>query len=234
VKNPIISVIIPVLHEESSINTVIDHVKIISSGIGVEIIVVDGDIGGSTLAALADAGTIRVTSDPGRAEQMNRGSERASGDILLFLHADTVLPSNAFSLIIDAARTGLYAAGAFGLGLDSSRLPIRLIGAAARLRIRITGIPFGDQAIFIMRNYFRRIGGYAPIPLMEDVEIMKRIRKRGDRIIILPGRVATSARKWEKEGILFSIFRNWFIQFAYFCGAAPEWLAQLYYRRHDS
>ncbi len=226
-----ISVIIPVLNEQAGINEIIGHVRRISAGRLVEIIVVDGDSGGSTLKAIADIDSIRLISSKGRALQMNRGAERASGDILIFLHADTLLPESAFDLIDEAMRSGHCQAGAFSLGLDSGRFSLRLIAAAARIRSRITGIPFGDQALFIRRDYFRRIGGFAAIPLMEDVEIGTRIKKRGDRILILPERVVTSARKWEKEGILFSNFRNWFIQLSYLLGASPERLARIYYGR---
>lgn len=94
----------------------------------------------------------------------------------------------------------------------------------------MTGVPFGDQAIFMRREHFSRMGGYAPIPLMEDVELMKRLKREGGRIRVLDERVVTSARKWETEGILYSIARNWFIQLAYRLGASPRWLAKIYYR----
>ena len=226
-----ISIIIPVLGEQGGINGLIGHLKRISDGCAVEVIVVDGDSAGSTLRAIGDPDAVRVISPPGRALQMNRGAEKATGDILLFLHADTFLPDNALNRISEVMRTGAYQAGAFSLGLDSRRLPLRVIAAAARIRTRLTGIPFGDQALFMRRDYFNRIGGYAGIPLMEDVEIAGRIKKQGGRIIILPERVTTSARKWEREGIAYSVFRNWFIQMSYLLGASPERLVKIYYNR---
>lgn len=224
-----VSIIIPVLNEESGINETISHVKQISSGRAVEIIVVDGDAAGSTIHAITDLYVIRTTSRPGRAMQMNAGAQSASGDIVLFLHADTFLPHRAIGLIQYVMKSGRYAAGAFSLGLDSEKLPLRVIAAAARLRTRMTGIPFGDQSLFMRREYFCKIGGFAEIPLMEDVEIASRIKKLGGRIAVLPERVTTSARKWEREGIVYSIFRNWLIQLSYFMGAPPERLAKIYY-----
>ncbi len=225
-----ISVIVPVLNEQAGINRLITHVRRISAGHSIEIILVDGDGNGSTLRAVTDLDVIHILSPAGRAIQMNRGAERATGDILLFLHADTLLPDNAFDLICSVMGAGRHRAAAFSLSLDSRRLPIRLIAAAARVRSRITGIPFGDQALFMRRDYFKRIGGYSEIPLMEDVEIAARIKRNGDRILILPERVSTSARKWERDGIVYSNFRNWFIQLSYLLGASPERLARIYYR----
>jgi rSAM/selenodomain-associated transferase 2 len=226
-----ISVVIPVLNEQAVINAAIGRMRLISAGEPTEVIVVDGDPGGSTIRAVADPLVLRLTSPPGRAVQMNRGAREARGDILLFLHADTLLPEGAIGLIRDTLGTGRCQAGAFGLELDSGRMSLRIVAAAARFRIRLTGIPFGDQSLFILRDYFHQIGGYAEIPLMEDVEIALRIKKRGGRIAILEERAVTSSRKWEEEGVLYSIFRNWFLQLSYFMGVPPEKLLQYYYKR---
>jgi len=226
-----ISVVIPVLNEQAVINAAIGRMRLISAGEPTEVIVVDGDPGGSTIRAVADPLVLRLTSPPGRAVQMNRGAREARGDILLFLHADTLLPEGAIGLIRDTLGTGRCQAGAFGLELDSGRMSLRIVAAAARFRIRLTGIPFGDQSLFILRDYFHQIGGYAEIPLMEDVEIALRIKKRGGRIAILEERAVTSSRKWEKEGVLYSIIRNWFLQLSYFMGVPPEKLLQYYYKR---
>jgi rSAM/selenodomain-associated transferase 2 len=226
-----ISVVIPVLNEQAVINAAIGRMRLISAGEPTEVIVVDGDPGGSTIRAVADPLVLRLTSPPGRAVQMNRGAREARGDILLFLHADTLLPEGAIGLIRDTLGTGRCQAGAFGLELDSGRMSLRIVAAAARFRIRLTGIPFGDQSLFILRDYFHQIGGYAEIPLMEDVEIALRIKRRGGRIAILEERAVTSSRKWEEEGVLYSIFRNWFLQLSYFMGVPPEKLLQYYYKR---
>jgi len=121
-----------------------------------------------------------------------------------------------------------YVAGAFDLGIRSEKFIFRLIESAASLRSRATRIPFGDQAIFVRKDYFDKIGGYQDIPIMEDVEIMKRIRKRGDKIVILHQRVHTSSRRWEKEGILRCTLRNWLLQVLYLLGVSPHRFSKLY------
>ncbi len=173
-------------------------------------------------------GVIKVRSPRGRGRQMNEGAGYATGDILLFLHADTELPLNALSLIGNAMQDGHYAGGAFDLAIKSPHPLFRMIEFSASLRSRITRIPFGDQAIFIRKDYFDTIGGYQDIPIMEDVEIMKRIRKKGDRIIIFRDRVATSSRRWDSEGIVRCTLRNWLLQALYPLGVSPHTLARFY------
>ncbi|MDY6971195.1 MAG: hypothetical protein SV775_02585 [Thermodesulfobacteriota bacterium] len=130
-------------------------------------------------------------------------------------------------------KSSTYVAGAFDLGFDSRRWFFSLTAAVASMRSRITRTPFGDQAIFIKRSYFERIGGFCDIPLMEDIELMKRIKKKGDAIRIIPLKVTTSARKWEKEGIILTTLRNWLLQFLYFLGVSPEKLVRYYYREEE-
>lgn len=159
---------------------------------------------------------------------MNRGASLASGDILLFLHADTLLPPDALAMVRSCMNTAIDGAGAFALGIRTDRWIFRITERYVALRTRFTGIPYGDQAIFMRREYFERIGGYRDIPLMEDVEIMRRIKKRGDRVCIIPKKVRTSPRRWEQEGILFCTLRNLVIQFLYYLGVSPERLARFY------
>jgi rSAM/selenodomain-associated transferase 2 len=175
---PVISIILPVLNEAGTINESIAHLRGIDRGNFSEIIVVDGDPEGSTIRAIQAGGYAR-RSRKGRSRQMNHGAALATGDILLFLHADTELPRNAFALIADALKDGRVAAGAFDLGMKSHKRIYRITETYVYLRTRLTRVPFGDQAIFMRRAYFERISGYLDIPVMEDVEIMKRIRKRG-------------------------------------------------------
>jgi hypothetical protein len=125
-------------------------------------------------------------------------------------------------------ENGEVVAGAFDLGIRSGRPVFRLIETAASLRSRITRVPYGDQAIFIRKDYFHATEGFREIPLMEDVELMRRIRKAGDRISIIPERVRTSPRRWEKEGVLFCTLRNWTLITLYFLGVPPEKLARFY------
>jgi glycosyltransferase involved in cell wall biosynthesis len=165
--NPAISIILPVLNEAGTINEAIAHLRELERADLAEIIIVDGDPGGSTIKAIRDDG-------------MNHGAALASGDILLFLHADTELPRTAIALITDELKDGRVVAGAFDLGMKSDKRIYRITETYVHLRTRLTRAPFGDQAIFMRRPYFERINRYRDIPVMEDLEIMKRIKNRGD------------------------------------------------------
>lgn len=223
-----ISVVMPVYNEEEQINNSISAVYRVSVNDEVEVIVSDGNPKGNTLATVQDRRVIRVLSDKGRARQMNKAASLASGDVLVFLHADSRLPPAAFSLIAGALDDPKVVGGAFDLAIDSGGFAFRLIERAASLRSRLTRIPYGDQAIFLRRGYFHEIGRYRDIPLMEDVDLMRRIRRRGDRICILSERVLTSARRWQKEGALYCTLRNWTIFTLYTLGVSPERLVRFY------
>jgi rSAM/selenodomain-associated transferase 2 len=225
---PDLSIIIPVLNESAGINDIIAHLRAVDPEGNAEIIVVDGDPGGGTLDAICDPSVVRVESAKGRGVQMNEGAKVAGGSILLFLHADTKLPEGALSLIVKVLEQNKPIAGAFDLGINSDRFAFRLIEWMASLRSRITRVPFGDQAIFVRSNYFRTIGGFKDMSLMEDVEIMQRIKKKGDEICIIRRRVLTSSRRWEKEGILRCTLRNWLLQLLYYSGVSPSKLAKWY------
>lgn len=223
-----ISVIIPAYNEAHGINELIAHVRGLVGGDAAEIVVVDGTEEGSTISAIQCGDVISATSSKGRARQMNSGASLARGRVLLFLHADTRLPLRAFPLIIETLEDRAVAGGAFDLAIGSDGAAFRVIERVASLRSRATRIPYGDQAIFVRREFFMRIGGYADIPLMEDVELMRRIKKRGDRIVILPDRVITSPRRWQQEGIVYCTLRNWLLITLYLIGVAPGKLARLY------
>jgi len=223
-----ISIILPVLHEAGTINTVIAHLRGLQQNSPLEIIVVDGDPAGGTLQAIQDEGSVRVLAEPGRARQMNCGASQAHGEVLLFLHADTLLPQQGLTRIAVALTDTRIVAGAFDLGFDTKRNIFRVTEKYAALRTRLTRIPFGDQAIFVRKTYFNEIGGYAEIPLMEDIELMAHIKKRGGRISIIPLRVLTSPRRYEQEGLLYCTFRNWALQLCYLAGVSPEKLVKWY------
>ena len=226
-----ISVIIPVLNEHERILDTMQSLDSVAGSVPYEVIVVDGDPVGDTIASLPDTGIIKLTAPKGRARQMNAGAARASGDILLFLHADTLLPPRALSKIVGALSESRFVGGAFDLGFQNSRLIFRLTGKCASLKHRLTRIPYGDQAIFLRRSCFAEIGGYPDIPLMEDVEMMKRIKRQGGLIVILPEAVATSSRKWEKDGVAYTILRNWLLQTLYLFGVPAERLIKYYYKQ---
>ncbi|WP_319574762.1 TIGR04283 family arsenosugar biosynthesis glycosyltransferase [uncultured Desulfobacter sp.] len=231
--SPLISVIIPVYCESNGINLTIDRIKSSASASGMisltEIIVVDGDPGKSTLKVINDPDIIKKASPAGRGVQMNNGARAATADVLLFLHADTILPANAFNKILDVCRDKDIVAGAFDLVIDAPHPGFRLIEKTASLRSRITRIPFGDQAIFIKADCFQRLGGYKPIALMEDVDIMLRIRQRGHRIRFISNPVVTSARRWKKEGMIYTTIRNWILQLLFYTGVSPEKLKNYYH-----
>ena len=225
------SIIIPVLNEASLINSIIDHIDKLVCHEKPEIIVVDGDPEAGTLRAITHDHVRKIKSPRGRGRQMNEGAKGTKGDVLLFLHADTELPLDALRLIATAMQDKRYAAGAFDLGIKSERFIFRVIESSASLRSRVTSIPFGDQAIFIRKYYFEQIGGYKDIPIMEDVEIMGRIKKRGGKIVVIRQKVLTSSRRWEQEGILRCTFRNWLLQMLYILGISPHTLSKFY--RHN-
>jgi rSAM/selenodomain-associated transferase 2 len=225
---PNFSIIVPVLNEAERINEAVDHIRDQQVDEGVEIIVVDGDRAGSTIKAVTDDEVVKLTAARGRGCQMNRGAAFAKGDVLLFLHVDTRLPPNALALILSALHEKRIVAGAFDLGFNTTRKIFTVTEKYVSVRTRLTRVPFGDQAIFIRRDYFEKIGEYAEIPLMEDVELMKRIRKRGDKIAIIPEKVKTLPRRYEQEGILYCTLRNWVLQLFYALGVAPERLAKWY------
>jgi rSAM/selenodomain-associated transferase 2 len=231
------SIIVPVFHEGDRINTLMEHLCRLDTGKTCEIIIVDGAPERDTLNTIHNGHVIKVPSEKGRAKQMNAGASMANGEILIFLHADTELPIMAFKKILAVVEQKGYVAGAFDLGIKSDKLIFKIIAFLASLRSRLSRIPYGDQAIFIRRQYFNKIGGYKEIPLMEDAELMKRIKKSGHKIRIFYDRVRTSPRRWEEEGVIYCILRNWTLQALYAFGISPDKLARFYkggYRRGKS
>lgn len=223
-----LSIIVPVLNEPSQINAAVEHLKARDFNGVREIIVVDGDPDGGTIKAVQDSDVICLTGARGRGRQMNAGARAGRGDILLFLHVDTRLPPGALTSICRTLENLKYVAGAFDLSIDSSSLVLKYIAAQASFRSRLSRIPYGDQAIFIRKSYFERIGGFRDIPLMEDVDLMRRIKKDGGQIQILRDKVTTSARRWQSEGVLYTTLRNQVVLMLYYLGVSPHRLARLY------
>ena len=222
------SIIVPVFHEGERINHLLEYLNRLDSEKNLEIIVVDGVQEKDTLRAIHSNHVIKISSEKGRAKQMNAGASAANGEILIFLHADTELPGQALKKIYSLMGQKAYVGGAFDLGIKSDKFIFKVIGTLSSLRSRLNRIPFGDQAIFIRREYFNQIGGYKEIPLMEDVELMRSIKKSGDKISIFYDRVMTSPRRWEKEGVIYCTLRNWTLQALYFLGISPDKLARFY------
>lgn len=227
--NPTFSVIIPVLGEEQRVNALIDHVRVVGYGVNPEIVAADGAADQGTLAAIDRPGVVAVSAPRGRGGQLNAGARAARGEVLVFLHADSRLPSGAFQAMAAALRDGA-AAGAFRLGIRSKKLRYRLIEAGARARCALTKIPYGDQAQFARRDVFDLVGGFPDAPIMEDVDFMRRIKRAcgRSRIALLPGRVSSSARRWEREGAFFCTLRNQYLLIRHLLGAPAETLARHY------
>jgi rSAM/selenodomain-associated transferase 2 len=225
---PKFSFIIPVWNEGAIIIRTIEHIWCLHASGGAEIIIVDGDPEGKTIDVARHMGVKTAISEKGRGSQMNMGAALAAGEILIFLHVDTTLPPDALELIEATMRDTSCTAGAFDLVIDSERPVFRFIEKTASLRSRVTRIPYGDQAIFMRRTAFRDLGGYKNIPIMEDVEIMRRIKKRGRKIYIIDRAVRTSSRRWEREGIIHTTLRNWLLLTLFLSGVKPEKLVRFY------
>jgi rSAM/selenodomain-associated transferase 2 len=194
-------------------------------------VVVDGGSRDATLeAARRVPGVVTVSSARGRALQMNAGACVARGRALLFLHADTWLPDGALAAVEDALADPAVVGGRFDVRFDSPRPVLSMIAFFMNLRSRASGVSTGDQAIFVRREIFDALGGFAGIPLMEDVELTKRLRRRG-RMAALRARVTTAARKWQREGALRTMALMWALRLLYVCGVPPARLHRWYYRR---
>ena len=194
--------------------------------LGHEVIIVDGGSVDNTLAIAYEITDMVVISKAGRALQMNSGADIASGGVLLFLHADTLLPDNALQIIVDSMQEK-NCWGRFDVRLSSNKYVYRLIERLMNLRSCLTSIATGDQAIFIEKNLFERVAGFAEIALMEDVEISKRLKKISKPVCIKQ-KVTTSSRRWETNGVAATVLLMWKLRLYYFFGVSPDRLKQLY------
>lgn len=222
------SIIIPVLHESKIINGLLDSLYDLVKEKQCEIIVVDGSKTQDTLGVITDSTIKKYSCEKGRGRQMNLGAALATGEILIFLHADTRLPSNALRVITDALQDEKLVGGAFSLKIDSESLLLRMTALFSTLRSRMTRAPYGDQVIFLRKTLFDTIGGFRKITIMEDVELMRRINKQKEKIIILSTAVVTSDRRWRQEGLFYTALRDTLIIFLYWCGVPAEKLARFY------
>ncbi|PWU25225.1 MAG: glycosyl transferase [Candidatus Rokuibacteriota bacterium] len=224
-----LSIVIPAFDEASNLERLLPDLA--ASCPEAEIIVVDGGSSDDTAEVVRRWARARyLTSERGRARQMNAGARSARGDILLFLHADTMLPPGARGAIFGALAEPAVLGGRFDVRFASDRWPFRIIAAFMNWRSRLTGIATGDQAIFVRRAAFEAIGGYPDIPLMEDIALSRRLKRLG-RMSCLRPRVTTSARKWEREGVVRTVLLMWTLRFLYACGVDTATLHAWYYRR---
>jgi rSAM/selenodomain-associated transferase 2 len=221
-----LSVIIPVLNEAAGMAAALRALAPLVAR-GAQVVVADGGSTDDTFA-LAQAGGVQVIHAPhGRALQMNAGAQQATGDILLFLHADTQLPPHADSLIEQTLAAGPQVWGRFDVRIEGRPKFLRVIAAFMNLRSRWTGIATGDQAVFMTRTAFDAVGGFPAQPLMEDIELSRRLLKLSGPAC-LRARAVTSGRRWETRGVCSTLLLMWRLRFAYWRGAAPERLAKLY------
>jgi len=224
-----ISIIIPTLNEESEVEHWRELRGHSDDGGVCEIIIVDGGSSDQTVA-LARAQGFRVESrPPGRGAQFNHGARLARGKVLLFLHADTRMPPGFAGLIRQCLNETDALAGAFSLAIDQAGLRLKLVAHCANLRSRLFQLPYGDQAIFIRRDDFRRLGGFPEIPVMEDFIFIRQAGKKG-RVATLPQAVITSARRWQRLGVLRTTLINQLVILGFYAGVPLHRLASLYRR----
>jgi len=221
-----ISIIVPVLNEAAGIESALEVLQPLRAR-GHEVIVVDGGSHDATIRLAGKAADRILEAPRGRAEQMNAGARVASGDVLLFLHVDTRLPQDAERLVLDGLRKMQRCWGRFNVRIDSARPLLRLVSAMMNRRSRLTGVCTGDQAIFVVADTFARVGGYGSVALMEDIELSSRLRRYGAPLAIRAA-VVTSARRWERDGVLRTIGLMWWLRLRYFFGASPARLARTY------
>lgn len=223
-----ISVVIPTLNEESLIGRCITAVE--SEPEDFEIIVADGGSSDETVAEAASFRDVSVVgSARGRGGQMNAGAAAARGEILLFLHADTVLEKGWSTALLSACEESGTVGGAFTFKIDWPGGRYRMTEHWVNLRCRLFRLPYGDQGIFIKRDVFEELGGYREIPVMEDVDIIERMNRLG-RVVLLNKNSYVHARKWIREGWVRTSVRNQLIMLMYRLGADPHYLARIYYR----
>jgi rSAM/selenodomain-associated transferase 2 len=219
-----LSVIVPALNEERGIGETLRRAR--RPGVR-EIIVVDGGSVDGTRAVAHELANVVLSAPRGRAAQMNAGAAYAGGDILLFLHADTLVPDGFAQVIVRACSEPGVVGGRFDVTLMPSSPLLRLTGELMNWRSRLSHIATGDQGIFIRRDVFMRLGGYADIPLMEDIDLSRRMKRAG-RVACLPQRVTTSARRWQTQGVVRTILLMWSLRALYFLGVSPARLRRLY------
>ena len=222
---PALCIVVPVLDEAASLRARLKALDAFRRR-GARVVVVDGGSGDDTLAIAREHADLALLAPRGRASQMNAGAAACPADVLLFLHADTVLPDNADALV-RRATLGPFAWGRFDVRIDSPRAALRMVSAMMNLRSRWTGIATGDQALFVRHDLFRQIGGFPDLPLMEDIAMSRALKRHGPPAC-LKDRVTTSARRWERHGVWRTIVLMWHLRAAYFLGADPRQLAIRY------
>jgi len=221
-----LSIVMPVLDEAAHLPERLTELAGLRAR-GVELVIVDGGSRDGTVTLARATGLAPISTAAGRAHQMNAGAAHARGDVLLFLHADTRLPPHADALVRQALADGRHVWGRFDVAIEARAPILRIVAAMMNLRSRATGIATGDQAIFVTRAAFDAVGGFPEQPLMEDIELSKRL-KRLSAPACLRARVRTSGRRWETHGVWRTILLMWRLRWAYWRGAPAAALAPAY------
>lgn len=224
-----LSIIIPVLNEAEVIAENLEYLQKITADVEAEIIVVDGGSTDNTPTIANPLADHVISSPKGRALQMNAGTDIASGQYLLFLHVDTRLPSKAFPYLFPSFSSLTPVSwGFYQTELSGKAFAFRVIETMMNWRARLTHVATGDQCLFVKKSLFDQLNGFAAIPLMEDVDMSKRLRRCGSPYMVKQAAVASS-RKWEQGGIVKTVCLMWYLRALYFFGVSPEHLVNKYY-----
>ncbi|MBI3802726.1 MAG: TIGR04283 family arsenosugar biosynthesis glycosyltransferase [Nitrospirae bacterium] len=229
-----VSVVVPLLNEEKALPKFLTDLQMLE---GAEILLVDGGSTDGTWQLLgrwlgtlpyrAHRGKQLLRTDCGRGRQMNEGARKATGEILLFLHVDSTFPVKGLDALRQALERPDVVGGAFRLKIDATHPVLKFIERMANFRARFLKLPYGDQGLFVRRDLFERLGGYSTLPLMEDVDLIRRMKQMG-KVVLLQEAIVTSPRRWIREGIYYTTFRNLALISLYFIGVSPRTLAKWY------
>ena len=219
-----VSIIVPTLNEELVLENTLTHIQQLSPH---ELIVSDGGSNDYTYR-IADRFSHRViTGSAGRALQMNAGANEATGDLLLFLHADSRIEPESYRKMLEYMKNPKWIGGAFTLCIESGKWSLKLIALLANIRSKYFGLAYGDQGFFVRKEVFNDMNGFSPIPICEDLDFYYRLRKKGS-VILLKEKAHTSPRRWINEGIFFTTARNFFIAVLFGLGFPPHILTKWY------
>jgi len=224
-----LSIIIPTLNEGAIISTLLTAISGLRSA-GHEIIVADGGSSDNTVIAAQPLADKVITAETGRARQMNTGARAACGDVLVFLHADSFLPSNANDLIISGIKKSGKSWGKFDVQLSGGYLILRIVEIMMNWRSRLSGIATGDQCLFICRELFDAVGGFPDLALMEDIAISSLLKQR-EYPLCIREKVITSSRRWERQGFMRTILLMWRLRLGFLLGEDTQRLAQVYQQK---
>lgn len=223
-RKPLLSIILPTLNSARTLDQTLCAIQELQA----EVIVIDGGSNDATRMIAEEARATVIASEPGRGIQLAKGAEASSGEWLLFLHSDTVLDGDALVAIsaFVAKPQSCHRAGYFALAFDDASRAAKRTAAIANWRSRVFGLPYGDQGLLIQRVFYEDIGGFQPLPIMEDVNVARRIGRR--RLLLLPGRATTSAERYQQTGWARRSLKNLGCLTLYFLGVPPSRIAAIY------